>query len=231
MFFFFKSNCKITLLQSVVCRIHYNRYRKIYIVRVPSSRNPPSRDRRNYDSDKTNQRIARRLPKAVTWAWWKDRLIAEESAKWKPPETLGERTVHSLFTLQCTWKKKRANGGLGEASELSLFPSPSPLSLPFSAGIQSLAAILFARLTIEQKCEKILGCEQSNRGVPGVIDDDFVFYSRSPARGGSIMPMIFVFRGMFLNTSTMMSSALPHTNWAFVTPAKQHMTLEWITQI
>ena len=130
-----------------------------------------------------------------------------------------------------TWKKKRANGGLGEASELSLFPSPSPLSLPFSAGIQSLAAILFARLTIEQKYEKILGCEQSNRGVPGVIDDDFVFYSRSPARGGSIMPMIFVFRGMFLNTSTMMSSALPHTNWAFVTPAKQHMTLEWITQI
>lgn len=156
-FFFFKSNCKITLLQSVVCRIHYNRYRKIYIVRVPSSRNPPSRDRRNYDSDKTNQRIARRLPKAVTWAWWKDRLIAEESAKWKPPEALGERTVHSLFTLQCTWKKKRANGGLGEASELSLFPSPSPVSLPFSAGIQSLAAILFARLTIEQNIRKNIG--------------------------------------------------------------------------
>lgn len=46
-------------------------------------------------------------------------------------------------------------------------------------------------------------------------------YLRSPARGGSIMPIIFVFRGMFLNTSTMISSALPQTNWAFVTPAMQ----------
>ena len=49
---------------------------------------------------------------------------------------------------------------------------------------------------------------------------------RSPALGGSMMPMILVFLGMFLNTSTMMSSAFPQTNWAFETPKVQDTVIK-----
>ena len=165
----------------------------------------------------TNQRIAWRLPDSVTWAWC--RKVCQMKTSW----STRERTVHSLFTLQHTWKKKRVNFIGSHRS-----PTPFISRFPLASNLSRFYSL--AQLGGWKKYKKIEGYERSNWRVQGAIDDGvFVFYSRSPARGGSIMPMIFVFRGMFLNTSTMMSSALPHTNWAFVTPAEQQITLESIT--
>ena len=110
---------------------------------------------------------------------------------------------HSFFSLSSVFLLFSSLPSLPSPSPFSLFPFPFPPFLFFSF---SLLPSLFFPFTF------LLFLFLLSFFFFFSSYFFLLLYLRSPARGGSMMPMILVLRGMFLKTSTIISSALPHTN-------------------